>query len=400
MPALFALAARALPTSRACSIFEPGFPRNAVQRADASVRPVSSSTSWANMPRFERKTTSRGRSAVPEILPRTRRCRRRRACRFVITLTGPSPARERGGLWGTGRLPTSSKEGGCAGGTWFPPRTRARGERSSCAFAHLSPHLLVDVADPLALVGLRRPHLADLRCRLSHHLLVDALDDDLGRRRHLEGDALARPHRYRVRVAHRELEVGALELGAVADAVDLQPLLEAFRNAVDHVRDQRPREAVKRTVVAALGRTGHDDLVLELLDLHACRHRLGQLAERPVHLHAPRGERDENAGRELDGLAADSRHRYQTKAITSPPTPRSAAWRPVMTPLEVDMIAVPRPPRTRGSRSFCAYTRRPGLDTRFTSVMTRRRSFANLSSTTSSRYGNGFPCSSFASTTR
>ena len=44
--------------------------------------------------------------------------------------------------------------------------------------------------------------------------------------------------------------------------------------------------------------------------------------------------------------------RYQTNAITSPPTPRSAAWRFVMTPTEVDMMAVPSPPRTRGRRSL------------------------------------------------
>jgi hypothetical protein len=47
--------------------------RAARASSPASVRPASSSTSWAKMPRFERKTTSLGRSAVPEILPRTRR---------------------------------------------------------------------------------------------------------------------------------------------------------------------------------------------------------------------------------------------------------------------------------------------------------------------------------------
>src|SRR5919109_3996716 len=41
------------------------------------------------------------------------------------------PADERGGVWGTGRFPTFSKEGGCAGETWFPPRPRAEGERCS-----------------------------------------------------------------------------------------------------------------------------------------------------------------------------------------------------------------------------------------------------------------------------
>ena len=49
------------------------------------------------------------------------------------------------------------------------------------------------------------------------------------------------------------------------------------------------------------------------------------------------------------GLRADARHRrYQTSATTSPPTPAWRAWWPVITPEEVDMIAVPRPPWTLG----------------------------------------------------
>ncbi len=45
---------------------------------------------------------------------------------------------------------------------------------------------------------------------------------------------------------------------------------------------------------------------------------------------------------------------YQTKQITSPPMPSRSAVRLVTTPREVDMMAVPMPPRTRGSRSFPA----------------------------------------------
>jgi hypothetical protein len=51
-----------------------------------------------------------------------------------------------------------------------------------------------------------------------------------------------------------ELQVGALELRAVADALDLEVLLEALRDTLDHVRDERPRQAVQRAVLAALGR--------------------------------------------------------------------------------------------------------------------------------------------------
>ena len=44
---------------------------------------------------------------------------------------------------------------------------------------------------------------------------------------------------------------------------------------------------MKRTVLAALGRPRHEDLGLLLLDLHARRDDLHQLAERPADLNRP-----------------------------------------------------------------------------------------------------------------
>ena len=60
--------------------------------------------------------------------------------------------------------------------------------------------------------------------------------------------------RDRVRVAERQLQGLALELGAVADALDLEAPLEAVGDALDHVRDQAAREAVQGAVLAAVGR--------------------------------------------------------------------------------------------------------------------------------------------------
>src|SRR6478609_9642950 len=87
--------------------------------------------------------------------------------------------------------------------------------KCSCALAHLSPNLLVAIANALALVRLRRSHLANLCGRLPDDLLVRSLDDDLRRDRHLEGDARPRRDRHGVRVAHGQLEVVALERGPV-----------------------------------------------------------------------------------------------------------------------------------------------------------------------------------------
>src|SRR3990172_7966898 len=79
------------------------------------------------------------------------------------TLIGRSPVYERGGVWGAGRFPTLSgrrgqtqlSQGSVAeknGETWFPPRTRAGGERCSIEehrlpedVAHLRPVLVLVV---------------------------------------------------------------------------------------------------------------------------------------------------------------------------------------------------------------------------------------------------------------
>src|SRR5262245_1707854 len=214
------------------------------------------------MPRLERNTTSRGRSALPRTLARTRRWRRRRASLTV-------------------RLGT---------------------------LAHLSADVLALVADPFALVRLGRAHLADLGGRLADDLLVGSLDDDVGRSRDLEGDAGARLDRDRMRVADAEFEVGALECGAVADPLDLETLLEALRHALDHVRDQRTRQPVQRPVLPALGRPRDDDLAVALLDLHPGGNLLLQRPERAGDRYAGRVDRDADAVGDGDGDVADTTH--------------------------------------------------------------------------------------------
>src|SRR5262245_20132713 len=128
---------------------------------------------------------------------------------------------------------------------------RLRQAYVSCSLADLSADELALVADALALVRLGRADLADLGRGLAHHLLVDALDDDLRRRRHLELDSLARLDPDRVGEADLKLEVGARERRAVAHALDLEPLFEALGDALDHVGDERARQPVQRPVRAA-----------------------------------------------------------------------------------------------------------------------------------------------------
>ena len=64
-------------------------------------------------------------------------------------------------------------------------------------------------------------------------------------------------------------------------------------------------------------------------------------------------DRHVDSARDRDRCSTDSRH-HQTSATTSPPTPAARASWPVITPLEVDTIAVP----CRPGRGGCAWRRR------------------------------------------
>src|SRR6185437_3399246 len=222
--------------------------------------------------------------------------------------------------------------------------------RRSCALPNLSLHVLALVANALALVRLGRALLADDRRRLAHELLGDAPHDHARRLWHLELDAVGGCDRHGVRVADGQLQVLALQLRAVADALDLQTLLVARRDTLDHVGHERAREPVQRTVFAAVGRTRHEQLLAVLLDLDVARDALRQFAFGTVDADLARLDRDRDATRHRDWLPADSRHRsaHQTCARTSPPTPSARASWPVITPCEVETIAVPMPPRTFG----------------------------------------------------
>src|SRR5919198_4214210 len=186
-----------------------------------------------------RNTARRGRSGVPSTRRRIRKCRRWRASRGVKRAMA--------------LLASLALAGGLAG---------------------LAADALAEVADALALVRLGRPQAAYVGRELPDRLLVDAAHREagrevlvrLGRREGLQvGDLDAGRRRQvdRVREAERQDHALALLLTAVADAVHLERLAEALGHAGDHVRDQRPGQAVQRAVHALVGRPSHlDDAVL------------------------------------------------------------------------------------------------------------------------------------------
>src|SRR5215207_9145881 len=284
MPAAFARSAMSAPARDACSIGLRPRRSASVQLTAASVRPASSSTSWAKMPRLERKTAMRGRSAVPRTLARTRRRRLRRRWGDVTVLMRDCSA-------------------------WWSAHWRGvRAGCGSCPLAYLPGDVLALVADALALVGLRGPLLADHGGDLADLLLARALDDHARRLGHLELDALRRLDRHGVRVAERQLEVAALELGAIADALDLERLGEAGSDALDHVRDQRAGEAVQRAVLRAVGRPRDEQLAVLLLDVDHARLALLEVAARAGHAYDLGLDRDGDRVGDRDGLASDAGH--------------------------------------------------------------------------------------------
>src|SRR5215475_14386047 len=76
---------------------------------------------------------------------------------------------------------------------------------SSLLLAFLAEDVFVRIFDALALVGLRRPKVANFRGDLADPLLVDAADDDLGRPRRGDRDPLGDRIADIVAVAEREL---------------------------------------------------------------------------------------------------------------------------------------------------------------------------------------------------
>ena len=113
-----------------------------------------------------------------------------------------------------------------------------------------------------------------------------------------------------MREAELHLQVLALERGTVADAHELELLGEAVRGALDHVRDERAHEAVEGLRVAAVVRALDDDVVALALDDHDLGEAAGELALRALDRHGGAVDGNVDAGRNGDGLFADTRHIY------------------------------------------------------------------------------------------
>src|SRR5262245_16214664 len=236
----------------------------------------------------------------------------------------------------------------------------------------LATDVLALVLHALALVGLGRAEAADVRGDLADEGLVRAADREARGILHLDRDARRRIEMHGMAEAQLQHELLALHRRAIAGADDLQRLAEAGRDAGHHVRDLRAHGAERRVPRDLLG--AHLHFVPLDHDGGAGEDGVRQLRLGALHLHGAAGHRHGDPGRDRDGLLADSRHLdalpYQTWQTSSPPRPASRASRSVRRPRDVDTTDTPRPPITRGMRVLGTYTRRPGLLTRLTPVIT------------------------------
>src|SRR3569623_562722 len=212
----------------------------------------------------------------------------------------------------------------------------------------LAEDVLAGVLHALALVRFRTAEAADLGRDLADLLLVDAGDDDLGRLRRRDRDALRDRIVDVVRIAELQVELLALNRRAITDTVDLEPLFEALGHAVDQVADERARGAPLRQ--SALGLLTRLDLDRSLVHRHrdVVVQRELKSAFRALHLDGLAFHVGGGAGRDGDGFFADTRHQNPVQMI-SPPTLASRASWSAMTPFGGDRMAMPRPLLTRGS---------------------------------------------------
>src|ERR1700761_2791984 len=166
-------------------------------------------------------------------------------------------------------------------------RWRRLAKRESFALLLLLPFLAEDILagilDALALIGLRLAPATDLGGNLADLLLVDARDvHGHGIGRH-DGDAFRDREIHVVAVAELQLQVLALNRGAVADAGDLERLGEALGHAGDEVLHQGPLHAPEGA--RALGIMGGLDRDVAVLDrvAHFGDHIDREGALRPLH---------------------------------------------------------------------------------------------------------------------
>src|SRR5438105_3776222 len=182
------------------------------------------------------------------------------------------------------------------------PSASPLGLRADLAgLARLAADALARVLHALRLVGVRDAKGADLRRDLADDFLVRARDAHLLRRLEREADAGRRVDLDRMREAERELQLLACERGPVARSADLEIADVAGRDALDHVGEQRAREAMDGLRLLALVRPHDRERRVGPVHRDERVERPAQLALRPLHRDLSSADLHLDAGRAGDG---------------------------------------------------------------------------------------------------
>ena len=225
-------------------------------------------------------------------------------------------------------------------------------------------NVLVRVTDALALVGLRRTERANLRRRLSDSCLSDALEHDLGLGRRLGRHAFRQCVLDRVRQAERagsrcrpSPRRGNPRRSAAACARNrstrrstMLPTSTRMVPASASAEVSALRGAKLSTLSSWVTCTDSCTVIARVALATLDRDRI------PVERHFDALGQDHGILRNSGHgsyLSINSSHQ-NTVQRTSPPTPAARAARSVITPLLVDTMAMPSPPRTFGSSSLPA----------------------------------------------
>src|SRR6266849_4161809 len=224
------------------------------------------------------------------------------------------------------------------------PFALRRGAGLCASLASFLLQALAGDTNTFLLIAVGRPQGANVGSHLANLAFVRATDNQM--RLLVDGNlnALGNLELDGMRFAERESNGFAFELRAVADAHDVQILLEALRDAVHRVGDQRAGEPVQRAMLfgGALG----DEHAVFLLEGDAEGHTYGELALGALHFDFPILQRNFHALRNRNWFIADARHRYQTSHKSSPPILALRAARPLIKPFGVVRMLMPKPPTT------------------------------------------------------
>src|SRR2546426_2707301 len=157
-------------------------------------------------------------------------------------------------------------------------------------------------ADAFLFVRVRRTQAANVCRNLPDLAFVGAADHQMGLLIHADVDSLGNREDDGMRIPETEVYRIALQLGAKADAHNVQFLLEALRNAVDGVGHQRPGQSVQRALLFSLPDSRQHAVFL--LQANAARQRHAHLSLGSLHIHAAGMYRHVYPGRNRNRLAS------------------------------------------------------------------------------------------------